>query len=109
MKEMKGGTHLPRNACFLSVCVEWELIQSGLIFEVIQLLQRQRWNLRLKHTNHFNLKPIPSLLTSTYYTDVKPFSLLPSIRFSSAAVGEPCTEEEVDSVVPSSVIQMEII
>lgn len=87
MKEMKGRRHLLRNVCFLSVCVERELIQSGRIFEVIQLLrQQQRRNLRLKHTNHFNLKPIPSLLTSAYYRHEAIFSA--SIRFSWASRAE---------------------
>lgn len=34
-----------------------------------------------------------------YYTDMKPFSLLPFIRFSSAAHGEPRTEEEEEEEV----------
>lgn len=77
---------------FLYMCVV--RAQSGLIFfspsplEVIQLLQLSRQNCRLKHANHFNLKPIPSHLTPMYYTDVEPFSLLPFIRCSSAAHGE---------------------
>lgn len=42
-----------------------------------------------------------------YYTDMKLFSLLPFIRFSSAAHGEPRTEEEeeVGPALLSSVIK----
>lgn len=36
-----------------------------------------------------------------YYTDMKPFSLLPFIRFSSAAHGELRTEEEEEEVGPA--------
>lgn len=101
---MKGGTRLPGDACFpcVCVCVEWELIQSGLIFEVIQLLQQQRWILRLKHTNHFNLKPIPSFLTSAYSTDVRPFSPLPPIRFTSAATGQEVDWNTDDRLIDRS-------
>lgn len=91
---------------FVSVCVCRVKIQSALIFEVIQLLQLWQGNCRLKHANHFNLKPIPSHLTPMYYTDMEPLSLLPFIRFSSAALGELCSEEEVGSALLSSVIKI---
>lgn len=86
-EEMKGRPH-PHGG-------ERRSLQSAGVFEVIQLLQRRRrWQRRqqrrncwLKHTNHTNLKPIPSHLTSVYYTDVKAFPLLPLIRFPSVAPG----------------------
>lgn len=67
----------------MCVHLEGELLQSGVMSEIIQLLQWKRWDCGLKHTNHFNLKPIPSRLTSMHYTDVL---ALPFITFAAAAL-----------------------
>lgn len=66
-------------------------------------MQQKQRNFRLKHANHFNLKPIPPFNLAVLQRRREAFPLTPFIRFSSAAHGQERQEEEeeedeVDSV-----------